>query len=169
MNDADQQHSSGLLSKRTMEIVVALLFLVAAGVVISDSIRLGMGWESDGPQPGYFPFYIAVAMSAASLLNLYRALFRDAGAKIPFVSTSGFLKIITVLVPLLIYVGAIGYIGIYAASAIYIALFMWHFGKYAIWKGVLVGASLALALFFMFERWFLVPLPKGPLEAWLGY
>jgi hypothetical protein len=24
-------------------------------------------------------------------------------------------------------------------------------------------------LFFMFERWFLVPLPKGPLEAWLGY
>jgi putative tricarboxylic transport membrane protein len=24
-------------------------------------------------------------------------------------------------------------------------------------------------LFFMFEKWFLVPLPKGPLELWLGY
>ena len=23
--------------------------------------------------------------------------------------------------------------------------------------------------FVIFERWFLVPLPKGPLEAWLGY
>ena len=64
---------------------------------------------------------------------------------------------------------AIGSIGIYVASAIYIALFMWYFGRYAIWKGILAGATIAVALFFMFERWFLVPLPKGALEAWLGY
>jgi putative tricarboxylic transport membrane protein len=108
-------------------------------------------------------------MSAASLVNLYRAVFRGAGAQISFVSKSAFLKIITVLIPLLLYVAAIGYIGIYAASAIYIALFMWHFGAYAIWTGILGGATIAVALFFMFERWFLVPLPKGPLEAWLGY
>jgi hypothetical protein len=23
--------------------------------------------------------------------------------------------------------------------------------------------------FLVFEKWFLVPMPKGPLEAWLGY
>jgi putative tricarboxylic transport membrane protein len=170
MNDADHhQQSTGLVSKRTMEIVVALLFLAAGAVVIGDSIRLGVGWESDGPQPGYFPFYIALAMAVASLVNLYRALIQRAGAGIPFVSASAFLKIITVLVPLLLYVGAIGYIGIYAASAIYIALFMWYFGKYAIWNGILAGTMIAVALFLMFERWFLVPLPKGPLEAWFGY
>jgi putative tricarboxylic transport membrane protein len=168
MNDADQQ-SPSFVSKRTMEIVVALALLAAGGVVIGDSLRLGVGWESDGPQPGYFPFYIALAMSAASLINLYRALFRGAGAKISFVSASALRKIITVLVPLLIYVGGIGYLGIYAASAVYIALFMWYFGRYAIWKGMLVGATIAVALFLMFERWFLVPLPKGPIEAWLGY
>jgi len=168
MHDADKP-SSGLVSKRTMEIVVALAFLGVGGVVIGDSLRLGVGWESDGPQPGYFPFYVALAMSAASLVNLYRAAFGGFGAKIPFVSASALLKIIVVLVPLLIYVGAIGYIGIYAASAIYIALFMWYFGSYAIWKGTLIGATIAVALFLMFERWFLVPLPKGPLEAWLGY
>jgi putative tricarboxylic transport membrane protein len=169
MKDADREPGSTLVSKRTMEIVVGLLFLAAGAVVIGDSLRLGVGWESDGPQPGYFPFYIALAMSAASLVNLYRALFRGAGAQIPFVSKSAFLKIITVLIPLLLYVAAIGYIGIYAASAIYIALFMWYFGGYAIWKGILAGATIAVALFCMFERWFLVPLPKGPLEAWLGY
>lgn len=168
MNNAEHQQGSSLISKRTMEIVVALLFLGAGAVVISDSLRLGVGWESDGPEPGYFPFYIALAMSAASLINLYRGL-RGAGAQIPFVSKSASLKIITVLIPLLLYVAAIGYIGIYAASAIYIALFMWYFGRYAIWKGILAGTTIAVALFFMFERWFLVPLPKGPLEAWLGY
>src|SRR5215813_12612997 len=145
MNDADHSQDRVIVSKRSMEIVVALLFLVVSGVVIADSLRLGMGWESDGPEPGYFPFYIAVASGAA------------------------LLKIILVLVPLLVYVGAIGSIGIYVASAIYVALFMWYFGGYAIWKGVLTGTGIAVALFFMFERWFLVPLPKGPLEAWLGY
>ena len=32
-----------------------------------------------------------------------------------------------------------------------------------------VGIGVPLALFLMFERWFLVPLPKGPLEALLGF
>ncbi|HJZ30043.1 MAG TPA: tripartite tricarboxylate transporter TctB family protein [Hyphomicrobiaceae bacterium] len=169
MNDADHSQDRGIVSKRSMEIVVALLFLVVSGVVIADSLRLGMGWESDGPEPGYFPFYIAVAMAAASLVNLYRAAIQGAGSGIAFVSGAALLKIILVLVPLLVYVGAIGSIGIYVASAIYVALFMWYFGGYAIWKGVLTGTGIAVALFFMFERWFLVPLPKGPLEAWLGY
>jgi hypothetical protein len=26
-----------------------------------------------------------------------------------------------------------------------------------------------VALFLMFEVWFLVPLPKGPIEQWLGF
>jgi len=25
-----------------------------------------------------------------------------------------------------------------------------------------------LAIYFTFEKWFLVPLPKGPIEDWLG-
>jgi hypothetical protein len=152
-----------------MEIVVALAFLVVAGIVINDSLRLGMGWGSDGPQAGYFPFYMAVAIGLASLFNLYQAAIRGSGAGKSFVSRAGSLKVITVLVPLVIYVAAIKYVGIYVASAVYITLFMWYFGKYAIWHGLPVGAGIALALFLMFEVWFLVPLPKGPLEAYLGY
>jgi hypothetical protein len=152
-----------------MEIVVALAFLVAAGIVINDSFRLGMGWGPDGPQAGYFPFYMALAMGLASLFNLYQAAIRGTGAGKSFVSRAGALKVVTVLIPLLVYVGAIRYVGIYVASAAYIALFMAYFGKYPIWYGVPVGAAVAAALFFMFEVWFLVPLPKGPLEAYLGY
>ena len=168
-HDADHERSPALVTKRTMEIVVALLFLVAAGIVVTDSLRLGMGWGSDGPEAGYFPFYIAVTMAVASLVNLYSAVFRGTGAGITFVTRPALVKVITVLIPLLIYVGSIRHIGIYLASAIYIALFMWYFGKYAIWKGILVGTGVSVAFFFMFERWFLVPLPKGPIETWLGY
>ena len=71
--------------------------------------------------------------------------------------------------PLAGYVLVLSSIGIYVASAIYIALFMWYFGAYRLTRGVLVGAAVAVMLFLMFEVWFLVPLPKGPIEAWLGY
>jgi hypothetical protein len=169
MSEVEHDKGERLVSKRTMEIVVALALLVIAGIVITDTLRLGVSWGPDGPEPGYFPFYIALAMAAASLINLYQAAFRGVGAGERFVSRSGFFKIILVLVPLLLFVAAIRYVGIYVASAVYIALFMWYFGKYAIWYGLPMGAAVAIALFLMFEVWFLVPLPKGPLEAYLGY
>jgi hypothetical protein len=32
-----------------------------------------------------------------------------------------------------------------------------------------VAVGVPVATFLIFERWFLVPMPKGPLETWLGY
>ena len=32
-------------------------------------------------------------------------------------------------------------------------------------RSVLVGVAVPLFFFLMFEKWSLVPLPKGPLEA----
>jgi len=46
---------------------------------------------------------------------------------------------------------------------------MWRIGRYPLWKLAPVSVLVPLALFFMFEVWFLVPLRKGPLEAFFGY
>ena len=32
-----------------------------------------------------------------------------------------------------------------------------------------MAVAVPIILFVVFEIWFLVPLPKGPFEAWLGY
>jgi hypothetical protein len=45
---------------------------------------------------------------------------------------------------------------------------MIFFGSY-FFRALPVGVGVAVALFFLFEKWLLVPLPKGPLEAWLGF
>jgi hypothetical protein len=34
---------------------------------------------------------------------------------------------------------------------------------------VLIAIAIPVATFLVFEVWFLVPLPKGPLETQLGY
>jgi hypothetical protein len=159
-----------LLSIRAMDIAVAIALVAVAGIVITDSLRLGVGWrEAEGPTAGYFPFYIGVFLGLASLVNLARAwVDRPSGERV-FVTRVGIRRVLAVLVPFAVYVVAIGFIGIYVASALYIALFMWWFGRYTPVRGLAVGIVVATTLFLMFEVWFLVPLPKGPLEQWLGY
>ncbi len=173
MSHQDQQapDEPPLVSNRAVDIVVALLFLVVCAVVIFDSSRLGVGWrEGEGPAPGYFPFYVAVLMAIASLINLARAVFvMEADREDVFVSKIGFSRVLQVLIPTIVYVGLIQFLGIYVASAIFIMGFMMVFGSQSIITTIAVGVGVPLALFMMFERWFLVPLPKGPLEALLGF
>ena len=170
MSDGEGPEGPRLVSIRTMDIVVALLMLAAAAVVISDSIRVGIGWqENEGPRAGYFPFYIGVLLGVASAVNFIRALFDTKGAARTFTTAPAIRQVLAVLLPLLVYVVAVAYIGIYVASAVYMTLFMWYFGKYPVWRGAVIGVAVSVVFFLMFEIWFLVPLPKGPLETWLGY
>ena len=158
--EGDADDGRTLLSHRTAEIVVALLLLAGCAVVISDSVRLGFHWtEGEGPAPGYFPFYIAVIMGIASVVNLASAL-RGRGAGEIFVAARPFGRVLAVLVPSIVYVALIGTIGIYFASTLFIAVFMIAIGRENPLKAVIIGVLVPVALFFMFERWFLVPLPK---------
>jgi hypothetical protein len=178
-NHDNPDHSRALVSNRTMEIIVALVLLGGSTIVIYDSVRLGFGWrEGEGPAPGYFPFWIAVILAVASLINLMAAL-RGHGAGEIFVSLRPFGRVLAVLVPSLVYVGLIGGVaigpievprlGIYVASAIFILVFMVAVGRENPLKAIAVSVAIPVLLFLMFEKWFLVPLPKGPLETWLGY
>jgi putative tricarboxylic transport membrane protein len=161
--------SRPLATNRGVDIVVALLLLGGCAIVIYDSTRIGFGWrEGEGPAPGYFPFYIAVVLGGASIINLLGAL-RGAGKGEIFVSLRPFGRVLAVLIPSIAYVALIQYIGIYAASAIFILAFMVVIGRENPLKGLAISVAVPVALFLLFEKWFLVPLPKGPIEAWLGY
>lgn len=158
-----------LATNRAMEILVALLLLAGCAVVIFDSSRLGFDWrEGEGPAPGYFPFYVALILGISSLINLASAL-AGRGAGEVFVSARPFGRVLAVLVPSVVYVALIQYFGIYLASAIFISVFMVLVGRQNPLQALVIGITVPICLFLMFEKWFLVSLPKGPLEAWLGY
>jgi putative tricarboxylic transport membrane protein len=42
-------------------------------------------------------------------------------------------------------------------------------GRHAWFLVLTLAVLIPLVTFLVFETWFLVPMPKGPLEAWLGY
>jgi len=147
-----------------MEIVVALVLLLIGIVVAYDSYRLGSRWSEDGPESGYFPFYIGVIIAICSLVTLVHAIrARDADARKSFVDREPLKQVLSVLVPAALYVLGIQMIGIYVASAAYIAFFMVWLGKYGWVRALIVGIATSVSLFFLFELWFQVPLPKGSL------
>jgi hypothetical protein len=162
----EQQEEQSAASSKSVELAVALIILVFGAVVIFDSVRLGISWGDEGPKAGYFPFYIGILICFSSAVTLFRAL--AARADESFVSRGQLKLVMSVLVPTTVYVGFIAFLGIYVASIIYIAFFMWWLGKYSWLKIVPVALGVNIAFFLMFEIWFKVPLPKGPLETALG-
>lgn len=160
------------ISVRAAEIVVAVILLGLSGLVLYDSVRLGFRWVGDGPEAGYFPFYIGLFICIASLITLGQVLFGKArGEDRVFVEWEQLKLVMSVLVPAAVFVFGIQMIGIYVASAAYIAVFMVWLGKYNWIRSVLLGIAVSIVTFVMFEIWFKVPLFKGafnPLSV-IGY
>jgi len=165
-----EEHSSdrSAVSVRTVELAVAALFFVFGAVVAWDSQRIGASWGAEGPQAGYFPFYIGLIICFASAWIFVRALWARAKAHDSFVSRAQLTLVLKMLVPSIVYVVLIGIIGIYVASTIFIGFFMLWLGKYSWVKTVPIAVGVSVAFFLLFEVWFNVPLPKGPLEVLLG-
>lgn len=165
----DPDTSAALTTNRTMDIVVALLIIALASVFMFDSWRIGIGWvEGQGPSAGFFPFWVSLIMGLASLVNMLRAFTgAEPDGEETFVSRTAAYRVAQVLIPTAVYVLLIQFIGIYVASAIFIIGFMLA-SKESPLISLAVGLGVPVTLFAMFERWFLVPLPKGPLETLLG-
>ena len=162
------------VSTKVMDFVVAVMFFVLGAVVMWDSTRLGAKWGSDGPEAGYFPFYIGAILCVAAIVNAARAFLGKDIKEPSFVSVSALKMVFSVLLPTIFYVllidgvGPIPGLGMYVPSVIFIAAFMVWLGKYKWLKTMTVSISVVVVFFLMFEIWFKVPLPKGPLEAALG-
>ena len=155
-------------SHRAVEIAVALASIGFAVLVIIGSLNAGINWGAEGPRAGFFPFYIACFILLASIVNLFSA-FVDMPREKLFAQLGQLLRVLSVIIPTAVYVGIIPTLGIYVSSALLIALFMKWLGKYR-WSIItLVAVGVPVATFLVFEKWFLVPLPKGPVEAMLGF
>ncbi len=170
-SNENEDVADSVISNRTMNMVVALALMAVAAVVMVSCYRLGAGWAKNvGPDSGYFPFYVALIMFVASGVTLVQNALagraRDGGS---FIAHGELMMVLQVLIPTAIFVVLSIYIGIYIPMALFIGFFMvWH-GHYSLLKTLPLAIAVPVALFVIFEIWFLVPLPKGPFEHWLGY
>jgi hypothetical protein len=160
-----------VVSMRTMEIAVAVILLAFGATFLYTSYKLGFRWGSEGPQSGFFPFYVSLFICVASGAVLLQAILsKDESGSESFVEHGQMKQVLKVLIPAGLFVLGIQLIGIYVSSAIYIALFMNMLGDYPWKKSIPLAVAISVLFFFMFEVWFQVPLFKGywNLTGWTG-
>lgn len=169
-SEGGEDHGRSLVSNWTMEVGTAIALIAFATVVMVSNYRLGAGWSATGPEPGYFPFYVGAFIFISGVAILVQQILRRAPDKGgSFVDSRPMLRVLQIFIPTVIYVIVVAYLGIYVASAIFISGFMVWLGHYKLYVAIPIAIAISVALFITFEIWFLVPLPKGPLEIWLGY
>ena len=152
---------------RAAELVTALVLMFLGGIVLFDAVRLGFGWGPDGPRSGFFPFWLALIMVIACGVIFAQAVSGGRGKS--FVTGEQLGPVLKVLWPATAAVALMYFIGLYVSAALYMGFYMRWIGRHS-WATVfLVALGVSLGSFLVFEKWFLVPMPKGPLEQWLGY
>ncbi len=166
-HDVVVEPSPAAITKRTAEIGVGVVLMAFALLAIVSNYKLGAGWADDGPEAGYFPLRMGVAILIASIVVIIQAIRKN--DRSAFVEREQLKLVATVLLPLTFYIATIRFIGIYVASTLFISIFMILVGKFSWWKSAAVGVGTMGAFFWIFELMFKVPLPKGPLERLFGY
>jgi hypothetical protein len=169
MSQPEPESNADSVSVRWPELITALALMATALLVIGDSLRVGIGWADDGPRSGYFPFYVGMLLLLASGWVAAGQLWRWSRTAEVFAEREQIRSVLSILVPMVVYVGLIAVLGIYLASMGLIGYFMIRHGKHSVPLTAAVAVGVPVLFFVVFERWFLVQLPKGPIEALLGF
>src|SRR3954462_8574664 len=166
---APEADSPAVTDVRVVDVAVSLLLALVAATLGYDNWRTGIGWDSTGPQAGYFPFSVSLILAGACLFGLSLQLRAWQDGDDPFVRRNQFKRVLQVFLPTLFFVPVTQWLGIYVASFALIAGFMYFIGHIKAWKAVVTGYVFSAAMFLIFEIAFNVVMPKGPLERAFGY
>jgi FtsH-binding integral membrane protein len=167
LENTEHDEERSLVSYQSVDLVISVLLLLASIFLAWSNWKLGAGWAPDGPEAGYFPFYLCVLVGLASTYGIISALLKPRTDS--FVSVDQFKRVLQVGLPSAAYVAGIQWLGIYVSSFVLVAGFMHILGKASWLKSLITAAIFVGFIFYVFELKFTVLLPKGPLEALILY
>jgi hypothetical protein len=153
---------------RKAEITCGLALLALGILVIRESLKLNIGWGLNGPEAGFFPFWLALGLvicSAAVVLEAF--LNPKTAARRPFISREGIVPVLKVALPAFGMVALTEAIGLYPAALIYLAVYMRWIGKHRWLTTAAISILVPVASYFIFDKWFLIPMPKGQWQ-WIS-
>jgi putative tricarboxylic transport membrane protein len=148
-------------------VAIAVLLVAIAVLVIVDAVRLGFRWGNDGPESGFFPFWLGTVLLVCAAIELSEVLVQH-HRHVPsrrLMPPGAWKPIAWVIAPALGMVVATELVGLHLAAALYLAFYMRAVGKIR-WPTTLAVALLVPAILYVaFDRLFLVPMPQGLFGA----
>jgi hypothetical protein len=154
------------------EIATALVTLAFGFLIVNGAREFGIGWDSSGPQPGAFPFYVGLLIMLASLgtiaTTVGRKLTGSATLGEIFLDGAQARRVASFFLPLLGFVVLSVFVGMYVAMVLYLVFAMRFQGHYGWLPSLATGLGVAAFFYLSLEKFFQIGLLKGPIEAMLG-
>ena len=158
-----------MLNRHQLELIFAAVVFLIGAAGIYGAADLTTGWAEDGPQAGYFPVRIGIILMVVSLLigvQAWRA--RAALRQVPVTDGPGARRVLGFALPIVALVAVSQWLGLYVGMALYLFAVIRFQGRRPWHTAIGVALGVTVVTFVVFEKWFLVPLLKGPLEVMLG-
>jgi len=146
---------------RAVEIGTVVCLLLLSVLLLSESIDLGPGWGESGPQPGFFPFVLTVAMIVGALGVLYANGYREPNLLPFFEASQEVTDLLRVGVPILAAIILVRWLGIYVASGLYLAFFMAWYGRFRWYQALAGGIVLPVIMWLTLREGFNIPMPMS--------
>jgi len=151
----------------------ALSIAIILEVRYIPATRQPIGWERGlGPEPGWFPYWLAVLMLVCSLVVLIpkvlQAVKEGLGDDTSFVSVEGFKAIMRAVLPMVIYVVTLPWLGFYLGSTLYLIYYLRAVGKHSWTLSLSTGIVFSVSIFLIFENALKLTLAKGFIEPILN-
>jgi hypothetical protein len=157
-----------MISRFTAEIATAVATAALGLMIVVGALEHGIGWSSAGPDPGAFPFYVGLLIVGASIGVVIQAVVQRHDFAAHFIDGERARRVLAFFIPIVVFVPVAIFLGLYAATAIFLVVVMIWQGRYHPAMALLVSVGVAAFFYLVLERGFQVPLLKGPLEAALG-
>jgi putative tricarboxylic transport membrane protein len=157
-----------MVTRRGLELAAAAVVFTLGSLAVIGALEHDIWWAADGPPSGYFPFRLGLVLMAASTAIAIQALASGARGREQVLSRESVMRMLGFFVPLIAYVATAQVLGLYIATALYLAFVLRTMGKHPWHTSAAVAFSVPAASWVLFEVWFTVPLLKGPVERWLG-
>lgn len=158
-----------MVSRFGAELATAAATALVGLITLVGAIEFGIGWTMTGPEPGAFPFYIAIMIVLASIATAVKTVMQRVSlADRSFLDRIRLQRIAVFFGLMAGFVLLAILLGLYVATVLYMTAAIWWQGGYRPWVGTACGITAALFFYVVLEKAFQVPLMKGPLEAALG-
>lgn len=154
-----------MISQRALELTAAALAGTFGMAVVVSSLDNGIGWSESGVDAGTFPFLIGIVIALGSAYNFARGVLLTYEIA---VTAPALRRVAGLFIPAAIYIAAIPTLGMYVASGCYMFASLGLQKKQSILQTVILSIATPVALYWVFERLFVVSLPHGALFAIFG-
>ncbi len=153
---------------RRADVACAFGLAALAAVFAWYAQELPIGWvHGEGPGGGFFPFWLSIIMGTVAVVVGVQEFVRGSAphpAAKRFFVEGGLREVLLIAIPGLVMVALVDVISTYLSAIIFLLFYTRWIGKHPWRISLLVAVAVPVGIFLLFEKFLLIPLPKGYLD-----